>query len=88
MATLFGCKATVFPADYLGLLLGGNPRLDSFLKLVNMRCPKKVAMWKANYLSFGGRLTLIKATMNNLPIYYLSLFRAPKGVVQEIKTLQ
>lgn len=27
-------------------------------------------MWKAKCLSFGGRLTLIEAALNNLPFYY------------------
>lgn len=40
------------------------------------------------YLSSDGRLTLIKLALNNLPIHYLSLYRAPKGVVKEPETLQ
>lgn len=29
-----------------------------------------------------------KATLNNLPIYYLSLFKAPKGVIKDTELLQ
>ena len=44
-----------------------------------------LSKWKPKNLSFGGRLTLIKAVLGNLPTYYLSLFKAPKG---EIDTLE
>lgn len=39
----------------------GEPGLD--------HCKRRLTIWKANYLSFGGRMTPIKATLSNLPIY-------------------
>ena len=39
-------------------------------------------------LSKGGRLTLIKSTLSNLPTYSLSLFPIPVGVVNRLKKLQ
>nr|GEX97292.1 putative ribonuclease H-like domain-containing protein [Tanacetum cinerariifolium] len=33
--------------------------------------------WKANILSLGGRLTLIKSVLGSLGIYYLSIFKVP-----------
>lgn len=35
---------------------------EIFWDPVITRCSKRLAMWKANYLSFGGRITLIKLT--------------------------
>lgn len=53
------------------------------------RCTKKLATWKANCLSFGGQITVIKATLSNLPIYYLyTFFKIPEGVAQEIESSQ
>lgn len=49
---------------------------------------KEIAMSKANYLSFGRRMTLIKVTLFNLPVYYLSLFKIPKGVAADIERLK
>jgi hypothetical protein len=35
---------------------------------------RRLAPWKRTYLSKGGRVTLIKSTLSNLPTYMLSLF--------------
>lgn len=64
------------------------PRNKDYWNPVVDRCRKKLTRWKANYLLFGGRITLIKATLSSLPIYFLSLFKIPKGVVVEIELLQ
>jgi len=44
--------------------------------------------WKRLYLSKGGRLTLIKITLSNLPTYYLSFFPIPVGVANRLEKLQ
>jgi hypothetical protein len=40
------------------------------------------------YLSKGGRLTLLKSTLSNLPTYYLSLFPIPVGMANQLDKLQ
>ena len=37
------------------------------------------------FLSRGGRLTLIHSVVSSIPIYYLSLFKAPIGVIRAIE---
>ena len=44
-------------------------------------------MWKAKTLSMGRRLTLIKSVLSSLPIYYLSLFKAPVKVLDHLERL-
>jgi hypothetical protein len=39
------------------------------------------------YLSKGGRVTLIKSTLSNLPTYFLSLFPIPSSVANRIEKL-
>ena len=39
-------------------------------------------------LSIGGRLTLVKASLSNLPIYFMSLFPMPQGVIEKITRIQ
>jgi hypothetical protein len=40
------------------------------------------------YLSKGGRITLIKSTLSNLPTYFLSLFPIPVAVASRIDKIQ
>ena len=49
---------------------------------------KVVYTWKANYLSIGGMITLIKLTLSNQPVYYFSLFKCPVSVIKRLKRLQ
>ncbi|GKF18422.1 zinc finger, CCHC-type containing protein, partial [Tanacetum coccineum] len=43
---------------------------------------------QANLLSIGGRLTLIKSVLGSLGIYYLSIFRAPESVLQDLERIR
>ena len=45
---------------------------------------KKLSLWKGRVLSQSGRLALIKSTLSAMPLYYLSIFRMPKGVTNLI----
>ena len=36
----------------------------------------------------GGRLTLLKSTLSNLPTYYLSLFTIPSHVANKLEKIQ
>ena len=48
---------------------------------------KRLDVWKHTFLSRGGRLTLIRSVLSLLPIYYLSLFKMPQGITDEIEKL-
>ncbi|GJZ44561.1 RNA-directed DNA polymerase, eukaryota, reverse transcriptase zinc-binding domain protein [Tanacetum coccineum] len=45
-------------------------------------------MWKAKSLSFGGRLTLIKAVLGSLGVYYFSIFKAPKCILTKLECIR
>ena len=48
---------------------------------------KKLAMWKRQHIAKGGRLTLIRNTPSNLPIYLMSLVRMPRGVSTRLEKI-
>ena len=39
-------------------------------------------------MSLSGRMTLAKAVLGNLPPFYLSLFAAPIGIIEELEKIQ
>ena len=45
-------------------------------------------MWKRQYISKGGRLTLIWSTLANLPIYFMFELTLPRTVKWRLKQIQ
>ena len=79
MVNVQGCKQGSFPMQYLGLPLGANVR-DRFVwnPIIN-KVERRLAGWKRLYLSKGGKVTLIKSTLSNLPTYFLSFSYPSRG---------
>jgi hypothetical protein len=88
LAEILGCKTSAFPMKYLGLPLGAHFKVQSIWNPIVEKLERRLAGWKRMYLSKGGRLTLIKSTLSNLPTYYLSLFPIPAAVAKRIETIQ
>lgn len=88
LAKIIGCQSGKLPMKYLGLPLGANPNRIKTWQPVIENVSKKLKIWKQRYISVGGRLTLIKSTLSNLPIYYMSLFKMPAKVANKIEKIQ
>ncbi|KAG2411395.1 hypothetical protein I3760_Q000600 [Carya illinoinensis] len=88
LARTMGCKVSSFPMTYLGLPLGSASRTIAVWDSVIEKIERRLAGWKRLYLSKGGRITLIKSTLSNLPTYFLSLFPIPASVAVRIEKLQ
>ncbi|GKA29337.1 putative RNA-directed DNA polymerase, eukaryota, reverse transcriptase zinc-binding domain protein [Tanacetum coccineum] len=65
MATSTGCAPGSLPFTYLGLPIGSNMNLISNWQPLIDRFQSRLSSWKANMLSIGGRLTLIKAVLGS-----------------------
>ena len=63
------------PFLYLGLPVGANPKSKAVWNPIIEKFESKLTSWKGQYLSSGGRITLIKLTLSNLPVYYISMFK-------------
>lgn len=82
------CRIGSFPFTYLGLPIGGNSSRSSLWEPILDRMREKLSSWKGSLLSIGGRATLIKASLSSLPLYYMSIFPTPLGVIEKIKQIQ
>ena len=67
MAVELGCKVGQLPSTYLGLPLGASNKASSVWDGVEERMRWKLALWKLQYISKGGRITLIKSTLASMP---------------------
>jgi hypothetical protein len=88
LAGILGCGVSSLPLKYLGLPLGALFKANSSWDEVVGKIERWLASWKRLYLSKGGRVTLIKSTLSNLPTYFLSLFPIPSSVSSLIEKLQ
>ena len=88
LASELGCKIGSLPTSYLGLPLGAKHKSLGVWDSIEERFKKRLASWKAQYISKGGRITLIHSILSNLPIYYLSLFRMPQKVCSKLERIQ
>jgi hypothetical protein len=88
LAGILGCGVELLPVKYLGLPLGASYKAKHIWDGVLEKMEYRLASWKQMYLSKGGRITLIKSTLANLPTYYLSLFPIPVSVAKRIEKLQ
>ncbi|GAU42320.1 hypothetical protein TSUD_25460 [Trifolium subterraneum] len=79
-ASALCCKVGKIPFFYLGLPIGGGSRRLSFWEPVLDRLKNRLSGWKNRFLSFDGRLVMLKSVLSSLPVYAISFFKAPSGV--------
>lgn len=86
-AAILHCRLMGIPFMYLGLPVGGNPRRLAFWDPVIQRIKQRLSKWRCRNLSFGGRLCLVKSVLTALPLYYISIFRMPVGIINKCTKL-
>lgn len=75
------------PNKYLGLdfMLRGK-RIADFQFLVE-KMSSKLQRWKSKLLSQAGRTTLIKSTLQSLPIYTFNCFKVPEAICNKMDAI-
>ncbi|GJY52247.1 RNA-directed DNA polymerase, eukaryota [Tanacetum coccineum] len=87
-AKSIGCSILHTPFNYLGVKVGGiMSRLSSWDDVI-AKLSARLSKWKLKLLSIGGHLTLIKSVLSSLPLYYMSLFKVPKGVLSKMESIR
>nr|GEX30335.1 RNA polymerase II large subunit [Tanacetum cinerariifolium] len=71
-----------------GIKLGGDMhRLQVWNDIVDrIRC--RLSKWKMKMLSIGGRLTLVKSVLGSMPIFHMSLFKVPAGILRTLESIR
>ena len=83
-----GGKVGELPTTYLGMPLGNNHKELVIWDGIIEKTEKRLANWKANYLSLGGRVTLINSVLDALPTYVMSPFPLPAKVEERLDKLR
>lgn len=84
---MLGAREVAKHDKYLGL-----PTLIGRLKKLIFTCLKdriwkKIQGWKENFLSRPGKEVLIKAIVQAIPTYMMSIFRIPDGIIDDIHSM-
>lgn len=82
------CRFEVIPMVYLGLPLGANPNSIQTWKPIIEKFETRLVGWKAKTLSIGRRVALLRSVLSSLPIFYMSIFQIPKGVIKELEKIE
>ncbi|OAY66433.1 LINE-1 retrotransposable element ORF2 protein [Ananas comosus] len=88
LANLLECKVGTLPTTYLGFPLSPRRPTKAVWTEIIQKIQRRIEGWQAKLLSRGGRLILVNAVLTNLPLYFLSVFKAPKWVIKRIEALR
>lgn len=81
--TILGRQVGALPTTYFGMPLGAKSMSKEIWNNVIEKCEKKLARWKGQYLSLGGRVTFINSVLDAMPTYMMSLFPIPAGLLTD-----
>jgi len=87
VASVLNCKLGRVSFLYMGLPIGGDPRKLKFWQSLIDLIKSRLSGWKSRNLTLGGRLVIIKSVFSSLPVYFLSFFKAPAGIISSIESI-
>ncbi|GJR98994.1 RNA-directed DNA polymerase, eukaryota, reverse transcriptase zinc-binding domain protein [Tanacetum coccineum] len=87
-AAKLGCLVLNTPFVYLGTKVGAKmSRVNEWNEVVE-KVKNRLSKWKVKALSIGGRLTLLKSVLGSIPIFYMSIYRAPSRVLKILESIR
>ncbi|GJU77185.1 RNA-directed DNA polymerase, eukaryota [Tanacetum coccineum] len=85
---LIGCSILSSPFSYLGVKVGSNmSRISSYDDVVS-KVSSHLSKWNLKSLSIGGRLTLLKLVLTSIPLYHMSIYKVPMGVLKKLESIR
>lgn len=87
-AATLGCKIGVFPMKYLGMPVSINKISKLQLSYVSTKTEKRLGTWRCDYLSSGGKSTLIDACLSSVPMYTMGVYQLYEGNFQMLDSIR
>jgi hypothetical protein len=87
-SAFLNCKTSSIPFIYLGLPVGANPRRVATWEPLIETLRKRLGAWGNKFISLGGRIVLLNAVLNAIPVFYLSYLKVPSLVWKKIRQIQ
>nr|GFA71488.1 RNA-directed DNA polymerase, eukaryota, reverse transcriptase zinc-binding domain protein [Tanacetum cinerariifolium] len=89
-ASTLGCQILRTPFKYLGTEVRGTMhRAIAWQEVIDKEVIDKVkerlSKWKMKALSIGRRITLLKSVFGSIPIFHMSIYKAPMRVLKELE---
>nr|GEV70261.1 RNA-directed DNA polymerase, eukaryota, reverse transcriptase zinc-binding domain protein [Tanacetum cinerariifolium] len=87
-ASLIGCSILTAPFNYLGVKVGSNmSRITSWDDVIS-KVSLRLSKWKLKLLLIGVRLSLLKSVLTSIPLYHMSIFKVPIGMLNNLESIR
>ncbi|GKA15791.1 RNA-directed DNA polymerase, eukaryota [Tanacetum coccineum] len=87
-ASKIGCAVLKSPFRYLSVMVGDRMSRKSAWADTVQKLRSRLSKWKVKTLSIGGRLTLLKSVLGASPLYNMSIYKVPKGILNEMEMIR
>jgi hypothetical protein len=81
----FEVKPVEVGFKYLGCFLKPNCYTKADWQWMEKKFEKRISNWSHRWLTLGGRVTLVKVVLESIPVYWLSVEKIPKGILNNIR---
>ena len=88
ISRILGFQRDMLPSKYLGVPLIDKPLSTTIWEPFINKLQDKIRKSKNRSLNLAGRLVLIKAILQTIPIFMFPSLSAPKGVMQQFRNIQ
>ena len=85
---IIGCKVGADSFNYLGPELAKSPYRVQFWDPLVSKVRRKLADWKGRTMSTAGRIVLLQAALDSLPVYWFNMFLMPRAVEMQLEKMR